>query len=192
MPRQPRLPLGRRDALRSLAALGALPALGACAGDPEANEPGAPAPSWSLLDFQPQSEGFGQSYGLDRFRGRVLLVGLYAGWCNTCIGHATKMDTVEQRLVAEEGLDVRFVAINDVNADSDLERRTLYSAVRFPLFQDTPEVSAWQKLRGTRNDLYIYGPDGVLRGYHPIPGSDVDPTFEPGYQKLRQALADAR
>ncbi|HEU4537496.1 MAG TPA: redoxin domain-containing protein [Polyangiaceae bacterium] len=184
--------LGRRDALASLASLAALPALYGCGDDPEGNEPGAPTPSWSLVDFQPQSEGFEQAYGLDRFRGRVLLVALYAGWCNVCIGQASKMDEVEQQFVAE-GLDVRFVGINDITANSDLERRLLCDAARFPLFQDTPEVGAWQQLKGTRNDVYIYGPDGILRGYYPIPGSiDIDPHFEPGYNRLRQALYDAR
>jgi hypothetical protein len=187
---------GRRDALASLAALAHAPAaaalLGGCRDDPEPNEPGAPAPTWSLVDFQPLSEGFQQTYGLDRFRGRVLLVALYAGWCNTCVGNALKMDGAEARLVAE-GLDVRFVGINDASADSDYDRRNLTSVVRFPLFQDTPEVGAWKGLRGTRNDLYLYGPDGVLRAYYSVPGpTNVDPLSDDGYANLRQALSDAR
>lgn len=193
MIRRPYPRLRRRDALVSFASLAALPALGACSSDdPEANEPGAPAPAWSLLDFQPMSERFEQLYGLDSFRGRVLVVGLYAGSCNTCVGYATKMNEVEQKLVAE-GLDVRFVAINDAGANSPLEQQNLTSVARFPIFQDTPEVGAWRELQGNRGDYYIYGPDGILRGYHAMPEEvDFDPLFETGYQNLRQALYDAR
>ena len=41
---------------------------------------GSPFPSWSLLDFQPASEKFGESYGLEAFKGRVIVLALLAGW----------------------------------------------------------------------------------------------------------------
>lgn len=41
---------------------------------------GAPAPSYWLYDFQPQSCGFTATYGLPVFKGVVTLVGLWAGW----------------------------------------------------------------------------------------------------------------
>ena len=39
-----------------------------------------PAPSWSLYDFQPESCGYKQAYGLDAFEGRVTVVAILAGW----------------------------------------------------------------------------------------------------------------
>ncbi|HEU4408988.1 MAG TPA: redoxin domain-containing protein [Polyangiaceae bacterium] len=194
--------LGRRRALAALgalaspaglAALASPAALAGCGDDgPAPNEPGAPAPQWSLVDFQPQSEGFGQSYGLDRFRGKVLLVTLYAGWCNTCVGHALKMAEVEKQLAAE-GLDLRVVSINAETADSTVDQQRLIDVAHYPLFQDTPAVRAWETLRGTRGDLFVYGPDGVLRAYYPVPGPvQVDPYVPEGLANLRQALFDAR
>lgn len=50
----------------------------ACQPDPKA--PGAPTPPWKLQDFQPQSPGFGTTYGLSAFKGRVTVVGLLASW----------------------------------------------------------------------------------------------------------------
>jgi len=41
---------------------------------------GAPFPSWTLLDFQPASDKFGESYGLEAFKGRVVVLALLAGW----------------------------------------------------------------------------------------------------------------
>ena len=56
---------------------GALPDGGGVAPAPT---PGTPAPGWALLDFQPQSCGFGATYSLDTFKGRPLAVALWAGW----------------------------------------------------------------------------------------------------------------
>ena len=82
----------------TLAALLAVPALGACADDPSAAGtvlppeagcvgPSAPAPAdapapgaFALVDFQPERCSFGDTYGLERFRGRPTLVALLAGW----------------------------------------------------------------------------------------------------------------
>ena len=50
---------------------------GGCSG---AGCPGATLPLWALNDFQPKSCGHGATYGLDVFRGRAVLVGLWAGW----------------------------------------------------------------------------------------------------------------
>lgn len=41
---------------------------------------GAPRPTYWLDDFQPQSCGYGATYGLDAFEGMVTVVGLWAGW----------------------------------------------------------------------------------------------------------------
>src|SRR3970040_2003947 len=74
--------------------------------EPRPNEPGAPAPAWALQDFQPLSERFGQVYGLDAFRGSVVLVALYAGWCNTCQGAAYQLNDLVKQWQAE-GLNLR-------------------------------------------------------------------------------------
>ncbi len=37
---------------------------------------GAPFPTWQLKDFQPKSARFGQTYGLEAFKGKVTVVAL--------------------------------------------------------------------------------------------------------------------
>ena len=44
------------------------------------NCPGAQAPQWQIEDFQPQSPWFGEVYGLDKFKGKVTVMVLLAGW----------------------------------------------------------------------------------------------------------------
>ena len=41
---------------------------------------GAQDPTFALTDFQPQSCGFGATYGLPTFAGKVTVVAILAGW----------------------------------------------------------------------------------------------------------------
>jgi hypothetical protein len=43
-------------------------------------DPGAPAPAWQLTDIQPESAGFGDTYGMEAFKGRVTVAALLASW----------------------------------------------------------------------------------------------------------------
>lgn len=41
---------------------------------------GAEMPTWQLADYQPKSPGFGKTYGLEAFKGKVTVVALLASW----------------------------------------------------------------------------------------------------------------
>lgn len=41
---------------------------------------GAAMPLWALRDFQPRSCGYNAVYGPDLFRGKAVLLALWAGW----------------------------------------------------------------------------------------------------------------
>lgn len=133
-----------------------------CADDLAANEPGASQPDFKLKDFQPASPRFGETYGLDEFRGSVLLMPLYAGWCDTCIGCANILNDVYKEWQAE-GLNVRVAAINPINALP--HQKYLVEVCDYPLFQDTEEARAWDTLLGTRDDTYFYDAKGILSGF---------------------------
>lgn len=67
--------------LLSLAAL----VLVSCSSDgadpsPDAPPAGAGQPTWRLEDIQPQSSRFGQTYGLDTFSAKVVVVTLVEGY----------------------------------------------------------------------------------------------------------------
>lgn len=60
-------------------------ALGACSSDgatplPDAPPSGGGQPAWQLEDIQPQSTRFGQTYGLDGFASKVVVVTLVEGY----------------------------------------------------------------------------------------------------------------
>jgi hypothetical protein len=172
-----------------IAGFGAAYVLSACSDEPAANEPGAQAPGFLLEDFQPESPRFGEKYGLDEFRGSVLFLPLYAGWCSTCIGCANILNDVYKEWQAE-GLNVRVAAINPINAKSN--QHSLVEVCDFPLLQDTEEARAWETLLGSKDDHYIYDGDGVLRRFVDYRANANEMIVsEAGRALFRQAIIDA-
>lgn len=163
--------------------------LAACSGDPEANEAGATAPALEMEDFQPQSPRFGETYGLEEFRGSVLFLPLYAGWCNTCVACAYFLNPLYKEWQAE-GLNVRVAAINPINGLNN--QKALIEVCDFPLLQDNEQSNAWDTLRGTKDDLYIYTPDGVLSSFTDYTGASQSAMFSvAGKAKFRAAIIEA-
>lgn len=172
-----------------VAGFGSAYILGACSDDPQANEPGAKAPGFQLEDFQPESPRFGEVYGLDEFRGSVLFLPLFAGWCSTCIGCANILNDVYKEWQAE-GLNVRVAAINPVSAKNS--QNALVQVCDFPLLQDTEAANAWGTLLGTKDDHYVYDAEGVLRTFIDYTANPSQMIIsEAGRAMFRQAIIDA-
>jgi len=160
-----------------------------CDGDRPVNEPGAPAPSFALEDFQPQSARFGERYGTEEFEGSVLLMPLFAAWCPDCVGCAVLLDGLYQDWLAD-GLNVRIMSINSIDGRSS--QKKLVEACSFPLLQDRSDANVWDKLLGSKDDHYIYTADGTLDRYYDYDaGQRVDPLSAAGKAALREALVSA-
>ncbi len=146
---------------------------------------GAPMPDWKLNDFQPQSCGFGQTYGLRAFRGKVTVVVLLAAWCGFCQAQIEKLERMRLELAAN-GKDVHFVVVNQDNAANDQQQFVSRSAI--PLFQDTIEAQVWAQQGGSKDDMFLYNSKGYLVKYWPFNG-DVDINLSgEGYNNLKSAI----
>jgi thiol-disulfide isomerase/thioredoxin len=164
----------------------------ACGKVPFTSKPtdeGAPAPGWKLRDFQPQSPRYQQVYGLEQFRGSVLVLALYAGTCDVCIVLTRELDRLEKQWRAE-GLGVQVAVINAKDAATD--QRDLIQVADFPLFQDTKQVDAFAQQGGGTDDLYVYTPGGRLSSYYKWADSvTVQPISRQGQDNLRAAVVKA-
>ena len=149
------------------------------------------APYWRLWDFQPQSCGYDQYYGLDSFEGHVTLVALLAGWCSYCQGQAQRMDQLRLQL-RNEGYEVQMIAINGTTADNEEDRQALVDRCSFPLFQDVSGQNAWTLQGGSKDDMFVYRADGTLFAALPN-GGDIPTNLgtEEGYEAVKQQLIDA-
>ncbi|NVB40180.1 redoxin family protein [Pseudenhygromyxa sp. WMMC2535] len=149
------------------------------------------APAWALYDFQPQSCGFEQTYGLESFEGHVTLVAMLAGWCSYCQSQAVKMEQLRLELQLE-GYDAQFIAINAVSADNADDQQALVDRCAFPLFQDTAEQDAWGLHDSGKDDIFVYAADGTLSMALPIEGDvPTNLSTDEGYAAVKQAIIDA-
>jgi thiol-disulfide isomerase/thioredoxin len=180
------MPLPRRQLLTGFGLVLASPG---CGSDPTPNEPGAAEPGFKLEDFQPKSARFGETYGLDEFRGSVLFMPLYAGWCDTCIGCADILNDVYKEWQAD-GLNVRVAAINPINALP--HQKYLVEVCDFPLLQDTEQAHAWDALPGAKDDTSVYNADGTLHQFIRFEGNlNQMIVSEAGKAFFRKAIVDA-
>ena len=96
-----------------------------------------------------------------------------------------------QKELKTEGKDIAFVAVNSLDAVPD--QANLVSKCDFPLLQDTDAVTAWKKMGGSKDDLYVYGSDGKLVR-HLAYGGDVDVNLSDSaaYEVVKKIVTDAK
>jgi len=111
-------------------------------------------PTWTREDVQPKSPRKGQTYGLESFRGKTIVVTLFEGFCTFCRSNSLLAEQLQNELT-QEGYDVVSVILGDPNASEFVSR------VSFPIFRDT-DGSAWREMRpnAVKHDTYVFGPDG--------------------------------
>ncbi len=150
---------------------------------------GQPAPSWSAVDFQPKSSRFGESYGLDQFRGKVLLVGYLSGWCPYCETQAGLLEKMQNELVAEGVADVQIVIVN--SADAQKDQGKFVALTSFPLFQDSDDALVFRKSGTSKDDFAVYAKDGTLARFYG-PSSTRDLAQESTYAAIKAELVGLR
>jgi hypothetical protein len=178
-------------------------------GDP--NYPDAPWPEFALEDFHPASDRFGESYGLSVVEEppTVTVVVLLAGWCSYCRRQAKALEEMNDQFKAD-GVAVHLLSINANTAnEKPLQDSLIYELddegeiqydeggepiyrCTFPLLQDTEEDAVWDAMHGTKDDFFIYKPDGTLFIWLPASGRiPTDLGTEAGRENLRDLILDA-
>ena len=101
------------------------------------------------------------------------------------------METMRKEL-RREGIEVEFISINTKSGADEEDQKQLVEKTSFPLFQDTWELDAWAKHGGAKDDIYIYGRDGLLRSFLPANGSvGTNLRTSSGYANLKKAILAA-
>ncbi len=150
---------------------------------------GAAAPAFALTDFQPQSCGFGATYGLQAASGKVTVVALFAGWCSYCVAQSGKLEQMRLEL-QKAGYDLQFITVN--KADAVANQEALVDQCAFALLQDTDAVNAYARLGANKDDFLIFGRDGRLFDYLPSDGQRItNLSVHEGYNTLHAAIVAA-
>lgn len=162
-----------------------------CDPDTDPTCPGAAMPAYVLEDVQPQSDRFGETYGLDAFRGEVTVVAILASWCSFCQSQIQELEGMSVDL-ALSGYTVNFVAINQTGAEDTLQN--FLDRCSFPILQDVAEVDAWGAHTARKDDIFIYAADGSLAEFIRVSGlpSDIRTlASEAGYDWMRGRIIAA-
>jgi hypothetical protein len=119
-----------------------------------AAQPAFELPAWMREDVQPQSARYGQTHGLESYRGKAMVVTLLEGQCPFCRSNSLVAQQLQDELVAE-GLDVQVVILGDAYASEFASR------VALPIFRDA-DGNAWEAMRpnASKHDTFVFGPDG--------------------------------
>ena len=80
-----------------------------------------------------------------------------------------------------------------INSEYSAEGVTgLTSLCDFPVFQDKAGVDAWGQHEGAKDDMYVYGADGLLSAYLPASGAlSTNLRTSEGFQNLKDAILQA-
>jgi thiol-disulfide isomerase/thioredoxin len=162
------------------------PAADGSTADGDSRTIGAAFARYSLRDVQPLSCGYGATYGLDIHTSKVVVVVLLAGWCGFCRAQALKLEQMRIELERESS-DLRLVIVNKSDASDSVAELTRRTAS--PVLQDLPEVDAWTRHGGMKDDFFIYGRDGRLADYLPMGGPrDLNLSTDAGYDTVKGAI----
>jgi thiol-disulfide isomerase/thioredoxin len=119
----------------------------------------------------------GQSVGLDRYQGKVVLLNVWATWCAPCLEEMPSMERLYQQLT---GTDFEILAVSvDLPVDGGVPVRTLESFAReldlsFPILYSPPGgPRSIQEIFQTAGvpESFLIGKDGVI--YRRLAGPTV-------------------
>ena len=90
-------------------------------------------------------DGTGRTVSLDDFKGRVVLINLWATWCVPCRKEMPALDELEQKL---GGKDFAVLAINLDQRSGDKPRKFLEEIkVKHLIYYEDPTTNVFQKLK---------------------------------------------
>jgi len=118
-------------------------------------EVGSRAPQFHAIDL-----GTGDSVSLDRFKGQVTLLNIWATWCEPCRVEMPSIQRLYQQL-GPEGLKVASVSI-DVADPSVVKRFAQEYGLTFPILQDrTRSIERIYQTTGVP-ETFVLSNDGVI------------------------------
>lgn len=138
------------------------------------------------IDFK---DGTGRAVSLDDFKGRVVLINLWATWCAPCRKEMPALDGLERKL---GGRDFAVVAINLDQRGGDKPRKFLEEIkVKNLVYYEDPTTNVFQKLKAAGRapglpSTILVDRDGCELGFMPGP---AEWASEDALALIRAAIA---
>jgi thiol-disulfide isomerase/thioredoxin len=155
-------------------------------GEVAAFAPNASPRRATALEFK---DGTGRTVSLEDFKGRVVLINLWATWCVPCRKEMPALDELEQKL---GGRDFAVLAINLDQRGGDKPRKFLEEIkVKNLIYYEDPTTNVFQKLKAAGRapglpSTILIDRDGCELGFMPGP---AEWAGEDALALLRAALS---
>ncbi len=86
--------------------------------------------------------------------------------------------------------DLNWAIVNEANAEVNCQ--ALIDECTMPVFQDTKEMDAWGKHKGSKDDIFVYDAKGKLFIYLPVNGTqNTNLSDDKAYAAVKQLVIDA-
>jgi cytochrome c-type biogenesis protein len=161
-----------------------VPALAACAGGsdlPAVVEVGQPAPDYAATALT------GDSVKLASLRGNVVLLNVWATWCNPCRAEIPYLEELHKKF-ASNGLRIIGVSIDAAGGEEGIASFAKEIGMTYPIWRDPDQDVMTRFLAVGVPASFLIDREGVLRWKHV---GIVRPTNALFTGALSQALAEA-
>jgi peroxiredoxin len=118
--------------------------------------PGNPAPAWTGTTLG------GEAVSLDRYRGQVVLLNIWATWCTPCIREMPGLQALHDHF-AGQGVTVVGASVDRRSAHGEVARFTEELGITFPILLD-PDQTVMSRFRTIGvPETFLIDADGILR-----------------------------
>lgn len=151
----------------------------------QAVEPGTKAPEFRAVQIT-ATKGPLVTKTLADYRGKVVLLNIWATWCNPCRAEMPSMQRLEEELGAR-GLKIVAVSIDNPGMEDAIRAFGKELGLKFEILYDAPGNIRNDYQTTGAPETFVIGKDGVIRK-RVIGATDWD--SEPQKALLRQLLAE--
>lgn len=133
---------------------------------------GAPAPSFALKDFK------GCEYALEDFRGKVLVIDVWATWCGGCIAKLPKFRELRAKYLDRDDIEFITISIDREGAYNTwkyaLPRLKLMEMKNLLAMEEKSDFSKKYNITGIPRYFLIDKEGKIVNVYAPSPGKDFE------------------
>lgn len=137
---------------------------------------GSPAPAYAALSLD------GDSVSLEKLRGKVVLLNIWATWCHPCRKEIPELRALHEKYQAR-GLELVGVSVDNDGTDDVIREFMKEFQMNFPVWRDPEERVQTTFLTVGVPTTFLIDREGVLRWKNIGPIAPEDTTLQSALEK---------
>jgi cytochrome c biogenesis protein CcmG/thiol:disulfide interchange protein DsbE len=149
-------------------------------------EPGTRAPDFRAVQITPGAAGSGKVKSLADYKGQVVLLNIWATWCNPCRAEMPSIQRLQEAL-GPQGLKIVAVSIDNRGMEQAIREFVQELGLHFEILYDAEGNIRTDYQTAGAPETFVLGKDGVIRKR--VIGA-TDWNAEPERALFRQLLSE--